>query len=357
MLKTDVASMPNVSSAETEIYLSNVSERDEPWDAHRANADLVSELYADSEFGKHSKRMRMCANWLEFASTTGEDGRLRLKLRLANFCRIRTCPVCQWRRSLMWIARFIQAIPKIESEFPNMRFIFLTLTQKNCKITELRETLQSMNSAWQRLSQRKSFPMVGWVKAVEVTAVYDCYDGSDFVGRHGFTWVMKWQFQHKRRLTLKITDEVHPHIHVLGMVPPSYFKKNYLSQATWTDLWQKSLRVEYTPVVHVQTVKPHLGSEENRTAQITAGLLETLKYTVKEFDLTADREWLLELTRQLKNTRSIAVGGKLKDIIRDDEPEDLIHPDGSEELGETFSEIYFRWLRQSKRYVLRYTDE
>ncbi|WP_170869787.1 protein rep, partial [Shigella sonnei] len=26
----------------------------------------------------------------------------RLRLREAHFCRVRHCPVCQWRRSLMW---------------------------------------------------------------------------------------------------------------------------------------------------------------------------------------------------------------------------------------------------------------
>jgi len=55
-------------------------------------------------------------------------------------------------------------------------------------------------------------------------------------------------------------------------------------------------------------------------------LAEVIKYSVKESDLTADREWFLELTRQLHRTKAIAVGGILRDYFREleQEPEDLI---------------------------------
>lgn len=358
MRKTDRASTPNLTTTAPEVYLSSVSERDKPWDIHRANSDRVSQLYAGSEFEKYGSRMGTCSQWLGFAPTTNKEGSLDLKLRFAFFCRVRTCPVCQWRRSLMWTARFFQAIPKIQAVHPDARFVFLTLTVQNCAIADLRTTLRDMNAAWKRLSERKAFPAIGWVKAIEVTAVYDCYNGSTFVGRHGSTWVDKWQSQHKRRLRLEITDEVHPHIHVMLMVPPSYFKKNYLSQAAWTDLWRKSLRVEYTPIVNVKAVKSRPGHESgDSTAGIAAGILETLKYAVKESDLLADRDWLIEVTRQLHKTRAIAVGGVLKQLIRDDDPEDLIHGDESEALEETFTELYFRWLREPQQYVMRYVDE
>jgi hypothetical protein len=29
-------------------------------------------------------------------------------LSASRFCRVRTCPVCQWRRSLMWKAKAYQ---------------------------------------------------------------------------------------------------------------------------------------------------------------------------------------------------------------------------------------------------------
>ncbi len=93
----------------------------------------------------------------------------------------------------MWRARFFQAVPKIMSDYPVGRWVFLTLTVKNCPIGELKATLGQMNKAWERLSKRKQFPAIGLVKTVEVTRAWDCYDCSKFVGRHGKTWVFKWE--------------------------------------------------------------------------------------------------------------------------------------------------------------------
>jgi hypothetical protein len=40
--------------------------------------------------------------WVEGGSTC-DTGELRFKLRRTNrFCRVHTCPICQWRWSLMW---------------------------------------------------------------------------------------------------------------------------------------------------------------------------------------------------------------------------------------------------------------
>ncbi|MFZ5063913.1 protein rep, partial [Escherichia coli] len=75
------------------------------------------------------------------------------------------CPVCQWRRSLMWQARFYQSLPSIQQEQPKARWLFLTLTVRNCKVSELGDTLTAMNSAWNRLRLRKEFkPVLGWVR-------------------------------------------------------------------------------------------------------------------------------------------------------------------------------------------------
>ena len=42
--------------------------------------------------------------------------------------------------------------------------MFLTLTVRNCAIEELGETLSRMNTAFQRLKDRKEFrPVQGWI--------------------------------------------------------------------------------------------------------------------------------------------------------------------------------------------------
>jgi plasmid rolling circle replication initiator protein Rep len=132
------------------------------------------------------------------------------------------------------------------------------------------------------------------------------------------------------------------------MVPSSYFSQGYLSQAKWVELWQKCLRIDYKPVLDVQAVK-----NGQQPMQL---IPELLKYCVKESDLVADREWFLELTRQLHKTRAIATGGVLKQYLREleQEPEDLIGKDKSEEVEESDEEahLYFGWKRDVKKYKL-----
>ena len=73
----------------------------------------------------------------------------------------------------------------------------------------------------------------------------------------------------------------------------------------------------------------------------------------KESDLVADREWFLELTKQLHKMRAIATGGILKEYLRDmpEEPEDLIGSDG-DGLDEDLGRLLFGWRSQEKKYKL-----
>ena len=305
-------------------YLSNVSPKDKPWDIHRTNTDKVKSLYQQIGYERYYERMSHCSQLIEFVLRPDfDDGKL-FKLAGARFCRVRLCPVCQWRKSMMWRARFINAVPKILQDYPNYRFLFLTLTVRNCPLEELRDTISLTNKAWGRMSKRKVFPAVGWVKSVEVTR-----------GKDG---------------------NAHPHFHSVLMVKPSYFKgKNYLSQKAWSELWKSCLRIDYQPVVHIKALKPKSGSSEDVTTHhtklIEKALLETLKYSVKESDLVTDPGWLKGLTNQLHKTRSVAVGGTFKEYISDKEPENLINSeDDKDEILATEGRFWFGWREMVQKY-------
>ncbi len=308
-----------------EVYLSDISDRDKPWDAHKAHSVLVQGIYRDSELSRLADRMQQCANWLDYVLKADDAGELKLRLTEARFCRIRFCPVCQWRRSLMWQARFHQMLPKLLADQPSARFIFLTLTVRNCAIAELRDTITAMNSAWDRLSRRKIFPATGWVRSLEITR--NAQDGS-----------------------------AHPHFHVLMMVKPSYFKgKGYIKHEQWREMWRDALRIEYLPIVNVKTVSAsakHRADDEK--SALTSAIVETLKYGVKEPDLLADQEWLIELTQQLHGLRSIAVGGLMRKYIKADEPENLINTDEPESdlvALEDDQHLIFEWKQIVQRYA------
>jgi plasmid rolling circle replication initiator protein Rep len=229
----------------------------------------------------------------------------------------------------MWRARFLEAVPRLKDDYPTARYLFLTLTVRNCEIEQLRDTLSWMNKAWLRLTKRKEFQALGWVKSVEVTR-----NSND--------------------------NSAHPHLHVLLMVRSNYFSTGYISQARWRSLWQECLRADYLPVVNIKTIKnrpskaPSIpGSDTIEYSDgLLYGILETLKYGVKVPDLVADQHWLLELTRQTHKTRSVAIGGVLRGYLREHDPEDLLTEDESiDSLVEDAPLLYFDWFTQIRRYV------
>ena len=305
-------------------FLSEISPDDKPWDITRALAQEFEKLCELCDRPRYAERVRECSRWLTYALKAMDDGQLKLRLREAKFCRVRFCPICQWRKSLMWRARFFKALPEIQKAFPSGRYIFLTLTVRNCPIAELRKNITSINSAWKRLTERKVFPGLGYVKSIEVTR------GAD--------------------------GTAHPHIHCLMLVPAGYFSRGYISQANWGTLWQSCLKSDYTPRVDIRVVKAEKDTlnatiDTSETAMRKA-ICETLKYAVKPVDLLADPKWLDELMTQLQKTKAITVGGCFKEFLSEKEPEDLI--DGEiEEEENTDDEFFmvFEWLSSAKRYV------
>jgi plasmid rolling circle replication initiator protein Rep len=294
--------------------LSDLSPGDKPWDKHRSFADRVQSHYAGSKFQDYSNRVQDCSQLIGFGLAMGENDVAKLKLRTAKFCRVRHCPVCQWRRSLMWKAKAYKVLPRIIEVYPKHRWLFLTLTVKNIDITTLKESLKTMNNGFRRMSKLKAFPAIGWLRSTEVTR-----------GKDGSS---------------------HPHFHCLLLVPSSYFGNQYIKQSEWVEMWRKSMRLDYNPILDVQAVK-------NGSTPMEL-IPELLKYCTKESDMISDREWFLELTRQMHKMRSIATGGVLKDYLREleEDPEDLIGESDLDPDAEKNSELFFGWRRKEKKYQL-----
>lgn len=181
-----------------------------------------------------------------------------------------------------------------------------------------------MNVAWRRLIKNKQFKPVGWIKSLEVTK-----------GRDG---------------------NAHPHFHCLLMVDPNYFKSDYMTLAQWRELWKKCLRLDYDPICHISAVK--------KGKSPSSLIPELLKYCVKPSSVVYDREFLLELTRQMHKLRAISTGGILKEYLRtlEEEPENLINVNGEEEEDEVEQTkvehyFYFIWNYRIKRYqYIEYSD-
>jgi hypothetical protein len=233
----------------------------------------------------------------------------------------------------MWVSRFFDAFPRIYAAHPEMRYIMLTLTVRNCAISELRSTVVQMSKAWDRLTKRKSYPALGFVRSLEVTR------GAD--------------------------GSAHPHFHILLAVPPSYFNgRSYLSKDKWAALWQDAMRLDYKPVCDVRIVKekPTKGqivegvqseSIPDPMKTLMSAITETIKYTTKPSDMVKEGAWLLTMVDQMRNIRAVALGGIFKEFLKETETEqDLITASeiDIEKVVTNEGGIHFGFRRDVKRY-------
>lgn len=199
-----------------------------------------------------------------------------------------------------------------------MRFLFITLTLKNCAITDLKTTISHLNKSFTRLAKRRTWPGLGYLKSVEVTRGHD--------------------------------GSAHPHLHVIVGVKPSYFSHGYIRQAEWVQAWRECLKVDYNPMLDVQALK----SDDSMVGLLT----EVIKYQTKPNDLLfAGREWFLEYTKQIHGTKAIAFGGLFREYFknfdRDATDEDLIgESEDDEDPGVDEGHLFFGWRRIERKYRL-----
>lgn len=333
------------------LLLKDLSPRDASWDVHRLAAERVADLYQGTEYESYAARIDQCSPLLEFVMVIDpETGVITYKLKAASFCRVPQCPVCRKARVRMWRAKAYQMMPTVFKDYPTARFLFLTLTVAHPHVSQLRESLNAMNKAWKRLTERKQFPAIGWIKTVEVTREHQCVSES---------WCKSKGIEKPCQRCLPL-ETVHPHFHVLLMVPPNYFSRDYLSQKDWTQLWKEALRVDYTPILYIKAVKSLTGENQGMKESV----METFKYAVKTEDILTEKDnasmsnqqFLVEITKQLLNARLIATGGILKQYLKEleREPEDYIHTDiEQDEGGDKLGYLLAEWNTYIKHYAIK----
>lgn len=307
-------------------YSSTGKER--PWKLHKQeNLQLVKiyktarekniNLITDSRLFD----LEHCADTLLFA----ENAEGEKKLKSANFCRLRLCPMCQWRRSLKMFGQVQTITDKILERDKSTRFLFATFTVKNVDAENLETCINILNNKFLYLvSRNKTFApakklkqnLLGYLKAVEVT-----YNTKD--------------------------KTYHPHLHVIFAVKSTFFKnkQNYMTKKEWIELWQQALGVDYKPQTDIRAIKTNTGK----------AIAEVAKYPVKTapiLSLPDDEavEVLKTLTFCLHKKRFVSYGGifktikqelKLQDVETD---KDLINVDmEQQERFNAVTAVLFRY--------------
>lgn len=260
------------------------------------------------EQSNRTERIEVCGSMLKFLkerNVVSEE--IRRRLVKGNFCKYRFCPMCQWRMARKVCREVLGRLRTIDEAHNGVALLFLTLTIKNEPLTELKSTVKHLSQAFQRLQQSKQYK----------SAVYGSIRAIEFLGDN------------------TETGECHPHFHCLLVVPKSYFtSRYYINFEEWTDLWQRSLRVDYRPMgINVQRVKP-----KGKMSAIVAAALEVVKYSVTSSDLEKlSKEDFQELDRQTRNIRQYNYSGELKDAEPTfDDAED-------ESLWQLIEEEYYHW--------------
>lgn len=291
------------------------------WQTKKMNSICLSESYKRLN-NKKSFLVAGCGTYLEFKRYLSDGA---LKLHHANFCKVRLCPMCSWRRSLKIFGQVSKVMDHALKE-KDYRFIFLTLTCKNVEGYELSSTIDDLFYGFKKLMLKVKIKkcVKGWFRALEVTHNLD-------------------------------KDTYHPHFHIILMVNKSYFNdtKYYISQKEWTSLWKDSLKINYTPVVNVKAFKT------NTSAATSKSIAETAKYTVKDSDLIVIDENgeidepMTDLTvkildESLANRRLTAFGGELRKIhkelnLDDTENGDLINTDNDNEIRDDLNYVIERY--------------
>lgn len=295
---------------------------------------LLSDVYMRIGQDKKSLRVCNCGSYLEFAHEVDSYGTIdeKGKLYKAFFCRDRFCPMCSWRRSLKLFANVSQCLPKITNKY---KCILLTLTVPNCTEQDFRSTIDRLMFAWNRFTRYKKFKSIvkGFFRVLEVTRN-------------------------------KKNGSLHPHFHIILVVPKSYGKKEelYLSHNEILDMWRKSYGDDSITQVDIRLIKPKdtqdiNSSEVVQVKSLESAIAETCKYTFKDEDLlfgcrSADEQdhLLLTLIDGLHHRRLAHFGGIFKEIYNslglediEDDSCDLTHIQDTINKGVALLLTRFRW--------------
>lgn len=300
-------------------------EIEEKWNPKKLACEPLVLSYYRLGYDDKACHVSECGSFLEFAKTS-ESVRKELpagapsgsapelltseafKLRKANFCRDRLCPMCSWRRSYKIFGQVSRIMNVIGSEYS---FIFVTLTVPNCSPDELISTLDKLSKGWDKFSRYKRIKSVikGYFKALEIT--YNIR-----------------------------SDSFHPHFHIVFAVPKDYVHlRDYIKRDEWLFFWQKAMNDFSITQVDVRMAKDKKRNSKGVEAKkvLASAVAEIAKYAVKSGDYLFDNDFLTDhvvsyLVPALADRRLCSFGGVFKNVAHDlnlDDAEngDLVHLD------------------------------
>jgi len=289
------------------------------WTDYKRIAQVIASSYSRSNNPKVLKwadKIQFCASNIAYAYEPTENNQFKKSIASVNLCKIRTCPICQWRRSLKLSITIGNKLNDVLKSDTNLSAWLVSFTIRNENVQYLKNNMKLMLKGWKKLTERKIFkPVVHWTRSLEVTAG-----------------------------TRNIVGDTHPHIHAILITDSSKLPSDWAEKKKWVNEWADIMSLDYTPQVDIRPVH-----------QLGGAIKEVLKYSVKPFAESAISGWLEKVALQIDGIRLLGVSKSLNDI------NDNIHectgefrlvdelPDGIVNMLQPVILIY-RWANYASQY-------
>lgn len=315
------------------------------WALHKAQVDDLANIY-DYVNPDKAKRLRLCSNTLVVREY--HDG--SREVVGAMTCKVRLCPLCSWRRSLKVYRNTMRIMERLDAS-QKYGYIFLTLTMRNCRPSELNAELNRIFAGWNKLNQYKAFKQAvkGWYRGLEVT-----HDTEQIITPERYyaaEKVYKSRCIHIGDVNPNY-DTYHPHIHAVLVVNKSYFtSRDYISAAEFVGLWRKACGFDYDPIVDIRKVK---GSMQKAVAEISKYSAKSVDYIIPD-DMPLSVSSVETLDVALGGRRLAAYGGIMRQIFRelkleDSETGELVQPE-RDATPEEYKLVNYYWHNGYSRYL------
>lgn len=207
-------------------------------------------LSNDAGMQKKVDKLLSCGDWVHGDIVQDNRGDKHLKITHANFCKVRLCPMCQWRRGAKCQTQMIQTLDHInrKSDF-GIRYVFITLTVPNPDGDHLKEKIDQMQEGWKTLTnsyRKMRRSMLGYYRSLEIT-----YNPE--------------------------ADTYHPHFHAIVAVDIDYFNNpdKYIERDELLQAWRDAMDDQTISQVDIRAFKG------TNLKQMLKSLQETCKYICK----------------------------------------------------------------------------
>lgn len=210
---------------------------------YELSRDVMSQGRRDAAYG--------CGRYITLLSSADmQDSRIET----AYFCRNRLCPGCAWRKT----AKDAIALHCIlqQAVQDGYTLVFATMTARTVPGSELREAIEDYDKAYYEMMKRGKFAKIpGAIRRLEVT-----YNPT--------------------------TQEYHPHIHSVWLMPKGWRKTTHPVHITKTEMvqaWREALQYKYATSAAAQDIRTVKTIDRGAVAEFS-------KYVAKSYDYLRSKQ-------------------------------------------------------------------